>query len=103
MSTTRLFSTVFSAVIGLCAASAASAATLPPIRIMPLGDSITAGYNVAGGYRAPLYAGLTSLGYAVDFVGTQADNGAGSLPDANHEGHSGLTIGGIDATSSTMR
>ncbi len=65
---------------------------------MPLGDSITLGASVAGGYRAPLYASLTGLGYAVDFVGTQTGNGTASLPDSDHEGHSGWTISGIDAS-----
>jgi len=83
------------ALIGLYVV-AASAAALPPVRIMPLGDSITLG-TTAGGYRAPLYASLTSLGYTVDFVGTQTGN-AGTLQDPDHEGHSGWTIGMIDAS-----
>jgi lysophospholipase L1-like esterase len=63
-----------------------------PIRIMPLGDSITYGVNTAGGYRLPLYIALTNAGYNVDFVGTQTGNGAIGLPDSDHEGHSGWVI-----------
>jgi lysophospholipase L1-like esterase len=68
-----------------------------PIRILPLGDSITDGAGAPGGYRAPLYQLLTNAGYKVDFVGTQTDNGAASLPDPDHEGHSGWRIEQIDS------
>jgi len=67
----------------------------PSIRIMPLGDSITHGTPVPGGYRAPLYTLLTNAGYNVDFVGTASDNGAATLPDSNHEGHGGWRIDGL--------
>jgi len=53
----------------VCALTAA--ATPPPVRILPLGDSITYGYPVPGGYRLPLYQLLTNAGYNVDFTGTQ--------------------------------
>ena len=68
-----------------------------PIRIMPLGDSITDGAGTAGGYRLPLYTALTSAGYNVDYVGTRNDNGAAGLPDSDHEGLSGWTIGQLDS------
>ncbi len=69
----------------------------PSIRIMPVGDSITDGSPVPGGYRAPLYVALTNAGYNVDYVGTQTVNPAPAvMPDPDHEGHSGWTIGGID-------
>jgi lysophospholipase L1-like esterase len=71
-------------------ASAASPQAPSPIRIMPLGDSITYGTNSTGivGYRRPLYQLLIGAGYSVDFVGSQVD---GSLLDfdRNHEGHRG--------------
>jgi lysophospholipase L1-like esterase len=70
----------------------------PPLRIMPLGDSITLGLSVPGGYRAPLYQLLTNAGRQVDFIGTQTGNGAASLPDPDHEGYSGYTIRDIDFT-----
>ena len=68
----------------------------PPIRIMPVGDSITQGAGAAGGYRNKLYQSLTTAGYAVDFVGNASDNAAATLPDADHEGHGGWIISQID-------
>ena len=63
----------------------------PPLRIMPLGDSITVGGN--GGYRLPLYIALTNAGYNVDFVGTEILGGAPELGnEMHHEGHSGWRI-----------
>ena len=57
-----------------CVRSAPSAA----VRIMPVGDSITAGEHYRfpaleerTGYRKPLYDMLTTAGYDVDFVGSQ--------------------------------
>ena len=40
----------------------------PTLRILPLGDSITVGTGSleTGGYRGPLWAELTSAGYAVE-------------------------------------
>jgi Ca2+-binding RTX toxin-like protein len=63
-----------------------------PLKIMPMGDSITAG-TVAGGYRAPLYALLTADGYSVSYVGDQTTTSGGGLPadQDNHEGLPGNT------------
>ncbi len=72
-------------------------AVAPPIRILPLGDSITDGAGVPGSYRAPLYQLLTNAGYNVDFVGLQKNNGVAGLPDSDHEGHSGWRIDQIDS------
>lgn len=58
----------------------------PVVRILPLGDDITA---AAGSYRAPLAAQLADAGYNSDFVGACAD---GSLADPDHEGHAGWTL-----------
>ena len=70
----------------------------PPVRIMPLGDSITDGYpSSLAGYRYMLYQLLTSAGFNVDFVGNQDDNGTVGLPDWDHEGHSGYRIDQIEA------
>ncbi len=62
-----------------------------PIRILPLGDSITRGYGStdSGGYRKYLHARLTSVGLDLDFVGSLAN---GSFPDPQHEGHDGAYI-----------
>ncbi|WP_433619540.1 SGNH/GDSL hydrolase family protein [Dactylosporangium sp. CA-139114] len=68
----------------------------PIVRIMPLGDSITDGLTVPGGYRGPLWQELTELGARIDFVGSM-DSGPPDLPDHDHEGHSGARIDEIDA------
>jgi lysophospholipase L1-like esterase len=71
-----------------------------PLRIMPLGDSITDGTSAGtagrGGYRGPLYDSLTTAGYNVDYIGTLSNNGA-LLADVNHEGHGGWRIDQHDA------
>jgi lysophospholipase L1-like esterase len=73
------------------AASPAPAADGSALRIMPLGDSITAGVGVAGkdGYRLRLQRSLEKAGVAVDYVGSQRGGTAG---DPDHEGHGGWTI-----------
>ena len=63
-----------------------------PIKIMPLGDSITYGLYAPGGYRAPLYQQLANANFNVNFVGTQNNNPASWLPSIDHEGHSGYRI-----------
>lgn len=65
------------------------------VRVMPLGDSLTDGYNIPGGYRIDLWKELESGGYIDDFVGSQS-NGPKELGDHDHEGHSGWRIGQID-------
>ncbi|MGK2955527.1 MAG: SGNH/GDSL hydrolase family protein [Solirubrobacterales bacterium] len=67
-----------------------------PLRIMPLGDSNTDGFNVPGGYRIALEDGLNADGFAVDFVGSLS-NGPSDLLDKDHEGHIGSTIDGLRA------
>ncbi|MEO6085948.1 MAG: non-reducing end alpha-L-arabinofuranosidase family hydrolase, partial [Umezawaea sp.] len=70
------------------------------VKVMPLGDSITDGVGVSGGggYRVDLWRKLAAAGRSIDFVGSQT-NGPGSLPDRNHEGHSGWTIAQVDANA----
>jgi lysophospholipase L1-like esterase len=65
------------------------------IKIMPLGDSITDGMTVAGGYRIKLWSLIKNNGSTVDFVGSMS-NGPAELGDKNHEGHSGWRIDQID-------
>jgi lysophospholipase L1-like esterase len=72
-------------------ALAATPAAAAGVRIMPLGDSITDGANVPGGYRIALWARLSRDGAAVDFVGSR-QNGPATLGDRDHEGHSGWRI-----------
>jgi lysophospholipase L1-like esterase len=69
----------------------------PVLRVMPVGDSITEGIPIPGGYRAPLYQLMTNAGYNLDFIGTQSDNSVASLPDPNHEGNGGYTIDQVAA------
>jgi lysophospholipase L1-like esterase len=68
------------------------------LRIMPLGDSITAGYDstTGNGYRQPLATALASqVGY-LDYVGSQYD---GTMADPDNEGHFGAEINGIAAVT----
>ena len=74
----------------------ASAESNGGVRVMPLGDSITEGTQVPGGYRIGLWQRFTTNGYRVDFVGSQF-NGPASLGDHDHEGHPGWRIDQIDA------
>ena len=73
-----------------------------PVKIMPLGNSITRGfgsgdqpenypYNVS--YRRPLYQSLIAGNHYFNFVGSQYHGWADSGPafDYNHEGHGGKT------------
>ncbi|WP_433219648.1 GDSL-type esterase/lipase family protein [Dactylosporangium sp. CS-047395] len=79
------------------AGPAEAAVTTRPIRVMPLGDSITwgAGSATTSSYRAALYSRLvTQAGYGIDFVGSQQ---SGALPDTDNEGHSGWRIDEIAA------
>ncbi|MFD7660377.1 GDSL-type esterase/lipase family protein [Actinosynnema sp. NPDC059797] len=94
--------TAAAALVAAPAINAARADVAPAaaVRVMPLGDSITDGFNVPGGYRVDLWQKFTAGGYAVDFVGSAA-NGPSSLGDRDHEGHSGWTIAQIDANITT--
>ncbi|MDY7086685.1 MAG: ricin-type beta-trefoil lectin domain protein [Actinomycetota bacterium] len=78
------------------AAPAAAAESNGGVKVMPLGDSITEGTQVPGGYRIGLWQRLAGAGYRVDFVGTQS-NGPASLGDHDHQGHPGWRIDQIDA------
>jgi lysophospholipase L1-like esterase len=63
--------------------------------IMPLGDSLTYGNGVPGGYRTRLYSDLHNAGYSFTFVGTSTDNPSSLLSQTrqtHHEGHPGYRI-----------
>ncbi|MDX2213900.1 MAG: Calx-beta domain-containing protein [Oculatellaceae cyanobacterium bins.114] len=64
-------------------------------KIMPLGDSITAGEHttnpVPGAYRIQLFNRFTQDGFGIDFVGSLS-NGPANPFDPNHEGHRGWTM-----------
>src|SRR5689334_13802099 len=68
------------------APQAAAAAT--PLRVMPLGDSITWGVGSPSGnsYRSFLANKLTAEGHTLDFVGSGRN---GTMSDPDNEGHSG--------------
>ncbi|WP_440074075.1 lectin [Streptosporangium sp. OZ121] len=76
--------------------SVAGAESNGGVRVMPLGDSITEGTQVPGGYRIGLWQRLVSGRYTVDFVGSQF-NGPAGLGDHDHQGHPGWRIDQIDA------
>lgn len=85
-------------VCGLCVAAVFAVASsgyveAAPLKIMPLGDSITEGVPVSGGYREPLYNLLKNAGYSTQFVGSLNDY-PGTLPanQTAHEGRSGYVI-----------
>jgi lysophospholipase L1-like esterase len=63
------------------------------VRVMPLGASSTVGKGSweTAGYRGPLQELLARDGVPVDLVGSQRD-GPDSVPDRDHEGHSGITL-----------
>src|SRR6185436_16710479 len=59
-----------------------------PVRIMPLGDSIT---GSPGCWRALLWNRLQSNGFtSIDFVGTQPPQGCAVPYDGDSEGHGGI-------------
>ncbi len=74
----------------------------PPLKIMPLGDSITYGVigsndRDSGGYRTELWHKFVADGLKVELVGSQS-NGPDSLGNKAHEGHCRWTIGQIAAS-----
>ena len=78
------------AAMALCAAvvPAGVAAAAEPVRIMPLGDSIT---GSPGCWRALLWNQLQSSGHTgFDFVGTLGPQGCGVPYDGDNEGHGGI-------------
>jgi len=76
--------------------SVAQPAPSEPVRIMPLGDSITQGDADHDTYRRPLWKSLQVEGYDVDFVGSLRGNHRGPAPrddfDRDHEGHWGWRV-----------
>jgi lysophospholipase L1-like esterase len=93
----RAGATVLAAFVSaLLFAVPASAESNGGVRVMPLGDSITEGTQVPGGYRIGLWQRVVSGGYRVDLVGSQF-NGPAALGDHDHEGHPGWRIDQIDA------
>lgn len=68
----------------------ASPASAAPVRIMPLGDSIT---GSPGCWRALLWQHLQSTGFTnIDMVGTLPPQGCGVPYDGDNEGHGGALV-----------
>lgn len=64
---------------------------MPPLRISPLGASVTwgTGSSDGNGYRGPLREQLTGAGHVVNLVGF---NPNGSMKDHETEGYPGFTV-----------
>lgn len=78
------------------ALSAALLARAEPVRLMAVGDSITAGADFFSCYRYPLWEKLFAAGYVVEFVGTQTSpTRVGPLA---HEGYGGKNTEFLAAT-----
>ncbi|MFI7433217.1 cellulose binding domain-containing protein [Micromonospora haikouensis] len=76
--------------LGLVAAPPALPAAADPVRVMPLGDSIT---GSPGCWRSILWNRLQSTGHTnVDFVGTLGPQGCGQPYDGDNEGHGGYLV-----------
>lgn len=75
---------------GTLAPTVAAAPAAAPVRIMPLGDSIT---GSPGCWRAVLWNRLRSGGHAnIDFVGTLKEQGCPQSFDGDNEGHGGELV-----------
>ena len=61
------------------------------LKILPLGDSITFGYPISGGYRQQLLHDLGAGGYQVQMVGRAGANSTG-MAEPLHEGWPGQRI-----------
>ncbi len=86
---------VWGAVAGLAPVAASANTGATTIRVMPLGDSITNGFVVPGGYRTQLWTRTVQTdGDAIDYVGSLT-SGPATLGDQNHEGHTGWCIDGL--------
>ena len=90
----RLLPFLLSAATGCLLGGAANAQVGVVLRLMPMGDSITAGYqsSTGDGYRGPLFNQLASQVGTLDFVGSQID---GTMADSSNEGHYGYKIADI--------
>ncbi|MBF0433280.1 MAG: hypothetical protein HQK83_18520 [Fibrobacteria bacterium] len=75
-----------------------AAPPLEPLRIMPLGNSITEGYGSTNSWRRYLDGSLRNRGVMFDFVGSMSRHANNTQApstwdyDLNHEGHWGKTV-----------
>ena len=81
--------------------TAAESVEVEPLKLMPIGDSITQGWSDRYSYRYPLWKKLIDAGASVDFVGSLDQNYKGSPEwpvyrglafDSDHEGHWGWRV-----------
>lgn len=100
----KIFSVIVSATMLFCSfitanSISAEESDTDKIRVMPLGDSITDGFWLTGGYRTTLCNLLEENGYSdkVDMVGP---NWGGDCYDPQHAGYSGYSIDNIDQADS---
>lgn len=75
---------------------ASPAVRAQPVRIMAVGDSITAGADFFSCYRYPLWEKLFAAGYVVEFVGTQTS--ATRVGPLAHESYGGKNTEFLAAT-----
>jgi hypothetical protein len=75
---------------------AAVLARAEPVRLMAVGDSITAGADFFSNYRYPLWEKLFAAGYVVEFVGTQTS--PARIGPLAHEGYGGKNTEFLAAT-----
>lgn len=88
------------AMLSAVSASAETEMSADPVKILPLGDSITDGYWESGSYRKYLDYTLEQMGYSdIDFVGPKGGdtesftyNGETVEYDGNYAGYSGYAI-----------
>lgn len=71
-----------------------------PCVVLPLGDSITHGFNSTddGGYRSPLFKLAVTANQKVTFIGSLSNgpsNVSGQTFPKTHEGHDGISVTGI--------
>ncbi|MFD5751779.1 cellulose binding domain-containing protein [Streptomyces sp. NPDC127033] len=93
LSALALTAALLTAVVAHPGATAAAAAD--PIRIMPLGDSIT---GSPGCWRSVLWNRLQDSGHtSIDFVGTLGPQGCGQPHDGDNEGHGGFLATNVAA------
>src|SRR5687768_7551509 len=85
------------AVAGVAGLAGTVPAAGETLHVLPLGDSITSGWTVPGGYRTYLYNDLTAAGVDVDFVGWLNTNPHPDLPDPDHSGYNGWRIDQINS------
>ncbi|MFC6080232.1 cellulose binding domain-containing protein [Sphaerisporangium aureirubrum] len=81
------------ALFGVAPMATPAVSAAAPVRIMPLGDSLTGG---PGCWRALLWDRLQRTGFTnIDFVGTLPGGGCSVAHDGDNEGHGGFQATGI--------